>query len=272
MKTHTRDEKRHIVDENLQRADVVLCLDGYNVPCEKSDGTSEQKQNYDYMKSSQPLMRIIEVCTLSGVVVQVSSATGGRTSEVEIALSLKLLERIEEEAQQSGRHVRLHLVLDRGFYDYKNKLSARPWSHVTLTFSIPYHLIKPGKKSAAELAAGLRKQHRAEEVEWNRTVASERWINEVSVGGINHARFLHRMLDLTTVHLIDDYLIITVFDFATNCGLWRCFPEPAQVSNTLAYPCPCLVGTIAHLAFIVSSSQLSFFPLFCSRPPKRFPS
>jgi hypothetical protein len=69
-------------------------------------------------------------------------------------------------------------------------------------------LITPGKKSAAELAAGLRKQHPVEEVEWNRTVASERWINEVSVGGINHARFLHRLLDLTTMHLIDDYLAI----------------------------------------------------------------
>jgi hypothetical protein len=208
VKTHTREEKKHLLDQDLQRADVVLCLDGYSVACEKSDGTSEQKQNYDYKKSSQPLMRIIEVCTLNGVVVQVSSATGGRTCEVEVALGLRLVDRIEEEAQQSGRHVRLHLVLDRGFFDYKKDLVARRWSHVTVTFSIPYHLITPGKKSAAELAAGLRKQHPAEEVEWNRTVASERWINEVSVGGINHARFLHRLLDLTTMHLIDDYLAI----------------------------------------------------------------
>ena len=208
VKPHTRDENSRVPDENLQRADIVLCIDGYSAVCEKSGGTSEQKEIYDWSKSKEPVMRILNVCTLSGVIVEISSATGGRTSETTLATGLGLVDRIEEEAASSGKYVRLHFVLDRGFYCFKADLEKSRWAHVTVTFSIPYHLVRPGRKSAAEVEAGLRKQHLAEEVEWNRTVAEERWINEASVGGINHARFLHRMLDLTTLHLIDFFLAI----------------------------------------------------------------
>jgi hypothetical protein len=207
-KPHTRDENRRVPDENLRRADIVLCIDGYSVVCEKSGGTSEQKEIYDWSKSKEPVMRILDVCTLSGVIVELSSATGGRTSETTVAIGLGLADRIEEEAAARGRTVRLHFVLDRGFYYFKADLEKRQWAHVEVTFSIPFHLVKPGRKSAAEVEAGMRKQHPGEEVEWNRTVAEERWINEASVGGINHARFFHRMLDLTTLHLIDDFLAI----------------------------------------------------------------
>lgn len=209
VKPHTRDENKRVYDKDLNKADIVLCMDGYTVLCEKSDGTSEQKEIYEWSKSKEPKMRIIVVCTLAGVVVELSSATGGRRSETDIALGLGLADRINEEAAAMGRRVRLHFVLDRGFYFFRDDLAKRKWTYVKVTFSIPYHLVKPGKKSDAEKAAGLPKQHPAEEVEWNRTVAEERWINEASVGGINRARFLHRMLDLTTLHLIDNFLAIS---------------------------------------------------------------
>ena len=206
VRTPTRDQEKQVVD--LEKADIVLCVDGYTATCEKSDGGAEQKQIFEYQKSGEPKMRIIEVCALNGVVVEVSHATGGRKTECQIVASLRIADRINGEALAAGTHVRLHFVVDRGFYDFRASLEKGSWSNVTVTCIAPYHLVKPGKKSEAEKAAGMRKQHPNEEVLVNRGVAAVRWINEVSIGRINHARFLHRMLDLSMLHAIDDFLAI----------------------------------------------------------------
>jgi hypothetical protein len=208
VRTPTRDQDKHVVDENLEKADIVICVDGYTALCEKSHGGAEQKQIFEWQKSGEPKMRIIEVCALNGVVVEMSHATGGRETEFQVVASMRIIDRINSEAKAAGKHVNLHIVLDRGFYDYHKDFEKKLWSHVKVTSSSPYHLVKPGKKSEAEKAEGRRKQHPNEEVEWNRTVASERWVNEVSIGGINHARFLHRLLDLSMLHAIDHFLAI----------------------------------------------------------------
>jgi hypothetical protein len=196
-------------DLNLLAADIVLAYDGGTVKCEKSYGGREQKQMYDYGKDNQPEVRLIIVTSLDGGIVEMNRATGGRSNETTVAENIGLLERIDREAAAAGERVKIHLLLDRGFYFFKQALEKQQWAAVTITFGIPYHVVKPvGRGHKRPKGEKKRTQVEPEEVEVNRQVASERWINEWSVGRLKHCRLFHRLLDLSILHHIDDFFAI----------------------------------------------------------------
>lgn len=69
--------KEHQLDPDFRNANIVLLLDGGTVKSEKSHGVREQKEMYDWSKDNQPEMRVLVLVSLSGEIVEVSSATGG---------------------------------------------------------------------------------------------------------------------------------------------------------------------------------------------------
>lgn len=128
-------------DETLQKADVVLLLDGCAVPCEKSQGLREQKECFDWSKDERQEIRFLVLVNLNGEVVELSKAVGGRRFECEVATDMCFLERWEEEAVQKnydGFHI--HLVVDRGFYDFKRWVDGRNWTKLVITIEHPSFL------------------------------------------------------------------------------------------------------------------------------------
>lgn len=212
-KHSSRKTERHL-DTDLKNADIVLTIDGGAVPCEKSDGSHEQKAMYDWSKDEQPEVRVIVVGALNGAIVEVSPAHGGRTSEVDVLETMKLLERLNAEAREAGKSVKLHLLVDRGFYFFVTAQDLSEFTFLTVTFGMPHHEKKPKRRgeryTEEEKAQGLnkRRQFTQDETDHNREIAAARWISEWSVGALKHARVFHRLLDLTTLHLIDDFFAI----------------------------------------------------------------
>jgi hypothetical protein len=65
------------------------------------------------------------------------------------------------------------------------KENHQRWPHLTITTSMPSFLnpVKHrGKRYTAEEKANKRTQFDRTEAEWNREIASVRWVNEVAVG------------------------------------------------------------------------------------------
>lgn len=199
-------------DPDLLNAHIVLAFDGGTVKCEKSQGGREQKENYDWLKDKQNEVRVIIVSSLSGAIVDMNSAMGGRKKEVEVVTAMEVLERLAEEAAEGEDEVRVHLLLDRGFYDFAASVRAEKWGKLTVTIGMPLHLNAPigrgRRRKKDEPPEKKRKQHEVEEVLLNRQVASERWINEWSVGQLKNNRLFKRLLDLSIAHHIDDFLSI----------------------------------------------------------------
>jgi hypothetical protein len=106
----------------------------------------------------------------------------------------------------------VHLLLDRGFYNFKYEVAKRVYEWLVVTFGIPHHLVAPvgrGHRKTKEEKANERKFFPRAEAEENREVASERWINEVEVGGVkHHARVFKRVLDLSVLHNVDNFFAI----------------------------------------------------------------
>jgi hypothetical protein len=203
-------QKERKFDETLQKADVVLLLDGCAVPCEKSQGLREQKECFDWSKDERQEIRFLVLVNLNGEVVELSKAVGGRKFECEVATDMRFLERWEEEAVQKnyeGFHI--HLVVDRGFYDFKRWVDAREWKKLVITIEHPSFLnpVKHrGERYTAEEKKNKRKKFGAEEAERNREIAGERWVNEWAVGALEHARLLKRRLDLSIMPNMNDFL------------------------------------------------------------------
>lgn len=126
--------------EDFVGADIVLGMDGGTIRSERSHGSVEQKSMFDWSKDNQNEVRVLVIHALSGAIVDVTTATGGRTFEVEIAESLDLMDRLNEEAEEIGRMVKLHFVVDRGFDDFRAWLSKQQWDWLTVTVGIPAFL------------------------------------------------------------------------------------------------------------------------------------
>ena len=197
--------------EDMRRAHIVLALDGGTVKCEKSHGGREQKALFDWSKDGQAEVRVLVLGTVGGVIVEVTQVTGGRTTEVEIAKEMLILERLDLEAFESQKKVRVHLLLDRGFYNFKHALENRKYKALVVTVGIPNHLVAPvgrGHRKSKEDKKSERKFYSKEHADENREVASERWVNEWEVGALKHARLFHRLLDLSILHDIDNFFAI----------------------------------------------------------------
>ncbi len=196
---------------DARRADIVLFIDGAPLETEKSDGGYEQKVLYDWSKDSMPILRVLVVSAADGTIVEVSDATGGRTTEVTVAHSMHIIERLEREAAEQQRRVHLHFIVDRGFFDFVAAVRASRWDHLTVTTDIPFHLNPPvgrGKYERGAPKRAKRKQHESGEVDYNRSVAAQRWINEVAVGALKRSRLFRHRIDLSIVHNIGAFLEI----------------------------------------------------------------
>lgn len=141
---------------------------------------------------------------------------GGRTFEVEIAESMCFLQRIAEEVAVQGEIVILHLILDRGFHLFAKWIESKNWGLLKITIGAPSFLNAPtdkkkqkkDEKKEKDKKKKARKVFEGPEAVRNREIASERWINEWSVGALKHARLFHRLLDLTILSKINVYLTI----------------------------------------------------------------
>ncbi len=128
--------RKHIVSQNkekerqhaddMEEAHIVLSLDGGTLRCEKSHGGREQMTMFDWGKDEREL-RVLVLATVGGVIVEITEATGGRSTEVEIAESMTVLERFDEEAQETGALCTCILCSIRGFIT----VGLRCWSALT---------------------------------------------------------------------------------------------------------------------------------------------
>lgn len=196
---------------NAAHADIVLFIDGMSLEAEKSDTGIEQKELFDWSKDKMPLLRVLVVTTADGTIVEISEVSGGRATEVMVARSMAMIERLSAEAWQLQREVRLHFIVDRGFLDLANSVHEQRWPNLNVTIDIPHHLNPPvgrGKYVRGAPKAKKRKQHEAQEVEYNRMVAAVRWVNEVAVGALKRCRLLQHRIDLSVVHNITAFLHI----------------------------------------------------------------
>lgn len=192
-------------------ADIVLFIDGAPMDVEKSRSGVEQKILFDWSKTKKPMVRVLVVADTSGRIVEVSSATGGRVTEVTVAHSMGLIERLNEEARVLDVHIKLHFIVDRGFLDFCKAVRARVWGNVNVSLDIPHHLNPPmgrGRRPHGQPKAKLRKQHTADEVAYNRSVAAQRWINESAVGALKRCHLFQRRIDLSVMKNIDEFLAI----------------------------------------------------------------
>lgn len=207
----TKDQATRIFDENFTAADIVLGMDGGTIRSERSHGSVEQKSMFDWSKDNQNEVRVLVLHALSGVIVEVTTAAGGRTFEVEIAESLDIMDRLNDEALELEKHVRLHFVVDRGFDDFRKWLETQHWEHLTVTVGMPAFM-NPHITRAEENAGVVRppKRHFFTSLEAyeSREIARERWISEWDIRALKRARFCHRLLDLTILEKIDDFLAI----------------------------------------------------------------
>jgi hypothetical protein len=202
-------ERRY--DNELREADVVLELDGGTMKCEKSRGLREQKENYDWSKDDQPEIRVLILSALSGEIVELSTATGGRSFECELAERMDFLERWNEGAAQLQRCIKIHLIVDRGFHDFQQAIEKKKWSNLHVSVAKPSFLnaIKHrGEHYTAEEKKSKRTNFDAEEAERNREIAGERWVNEWSVGALKGCRLFKRLLDLSIVPHMNEFLSI----------------------------------------------------------------
>ena len=68
---------------------------------------------------------------------------------------------------------------------------------------------KRGRKAKGYVKPEKRTQWPAEEVEFNRDVAGERWVEEATIGMLKHDRLYQTTLDLTTVRSANMFLSIS---------------------------------------------------------------
>jgi hypothetical protein len=201
----------HEIEVKLRQCRTLIFIDGLSVPCEKSRYGREQKEMFDYSKDKQPVVRVLVMCDRFGRILHITPAVGGRTQEVEVAESMEVLEKLNNEAQDLGEKVGIGIVVDRGFYWFvesiKEQLQNFPWLHVEIF--TPYHLVAPKKRghkrTPEEKEEAKRKQFTEEQITYNRCVTRLRWINEVAVGFMEENRLFKRMIDLNTLVNIDSY-------------------------------------------------------------------
>lgn len=190
------------------RADFLLFIDGIPLYVEKASDSYMQKALYDWSKDEDHILRVLLVTTRDGHIFRFSTPSGGRTTEVTVADVMQLPESINLLAASEDKQLHLHIVVDRGFYFFTPPSHL---SHLVTTYDRPLHLNKVyerGKWPRGEKKEKKRKQFTAEETDYNRDVASLRWVNEWSVGALRQCRLFHKRIDLSVVDEIDDLLAI----------------------------------------------------------------
>ncbi|MCA9362189.1 hypothetical protein KC906_02345, partial [Candidatus Kaiserbacteria bacterium] len=195
-------------------ADIVLFVDGLILRQEKSGGWRYQKESYDWGQYEDNIVRFLLICSVIGEIMDLSNGRGGRWVECDCAHDIELVERLNEEARQLRKKVKLHLVVDRGFKVYVEAIAACEWEWIDFSYDMPYHLNEPQKRGRkteeekARIKAAHRAQHPPDEVDYNRRVAAMRYINEVSVGRVKRCRLFSRVLPTKMLDKIDDFLSI----------------------------------------------------------------
>jgi hypothetical protein len=189
-------------------ADFLLLIDGIPLYVEKASDSFMQKALYDWSKDEDHIVRVLLVTTRDGHIFRFSAPSGGRTEEVTVANAMQIPESINSLVETEEKQVHLHIVVDRGFLFY-DPTPELPF--VVTTLDRPLNLNKVysrGKWPRGEKKEPKRKQFTADETNYNRSVASVRWVNEWSVGALRRCRLFHKCIDMSIVDELSALLAI----------------------------------------------------------------
>ncbi len=182
-------------------------MDGTKLQQERDEGFRGQRAGYsDQIKTH--IGQFIGVTNSKGWLVDATRCLTPQQSESEIVWLLKLWDRIDTEAFGRDKVVQVHLFLDRGFRDLKNRLEAEqndpawPKRHLIITSEIVEHL------GTAE--DPLRAQHEAAGAEMNRRIQARRWVNEKAFSFFKQAHFFDRVMRASTLYHINDIIHIAL--------------------------------------------------------------
>lgn len=183
--------------------DILLFFDGKKLEIQRSHGLEEQRMTYSSVTSSN-IVQFIGVTNRLGWFVDASDILGGRGVESDMAMGMEFWDCINDDAKKESAIVKIHLIVDRGFRDVRSAVQNNSWrySNIRFTCELPFHL--------GTDADPQRKQHAGFEVEINRHVQAQRWVNEKAFSYLQKIHFFDRPIPLSTLHNIDCFIAISL--------------------------------------------------------------
>jgi hypothetical protein len=115
-------------DEKLRKADVVLVLDRGVLKCEKSHGLREEDCEDD--------VRVLVLSALSGEIAELSTASGARSIERELAECMNVFERWDKDAEVLQKHIKIHVIIHRAFDDFQQAIEKKKWSRLDVSVAL----------------------------------------------------------------------------------------------------------------------------------------
>lgn len=188
-------------------AQCTVFWDGHKTQEQRSGGMREQRGSYCSYEGDN-LVQFIGVTTGTGWFVDATSCAGGQAKESDLVWRLPMWKKLQQEAEQRRIVFWIHALVDRGFRD--NCSAVEQWNHdgtwpypnLKLTIEVVKHL---GTEEEPQ-----RPQHPPEEVACNRRIQGRRWVNEKAFAYFKIARFWQRVIPLSVLQNINEYMLIAL--------------------------------------------------------------
>lgn len=188
-------------------AHCTVFWDGHKTPEQRSGGMREQRESFcSYV--SDNVVQFIAVTTGRGWFIDASCCAGGQAKESDLVWRLSMWKRLQREAEERNKVFWIHALVDRGFRDNATAVQrwdrdgTWPYPNLKLTIEVVKHL---GTEEEPQ-----RSQHPPEEVEGNRRIQGRRWVNEKAFAYFKIARFWQRVIPLSVIQHINEYMLIAL--------------------------------------------------------------